>query len=264
MISYYKKEFLTDENMPINENLFRGLGVFETIKFTNQKMIFFDEHMDRLFSNNIFFNFEKITKNKIHDIAIQTINKNNLSDGLLKIIIIPKDEDLNDVEFYIFIRKLPEINTDSVKIKFYLESSYPILRFKPAFKSLFYMGNMLAIKDAKNEGIFEPIFYNDNNIITEGAIRNIFFIKNTTIYTPNLDLGILGGVTRSKVLDIGKKLNYKISESIIKYDDINNMDEAFITSTAIGILPCYWDSWNSNYSITLDLKNHYNQMIKIQ
>ena len=34
MIFYYKKEFLTDENMPINDNLFRGLGVFETIKFT--------------------------------------------------------------------------------------------------------------------------------------------------------------------------------------------------------------------------------------
>ena len=27
---------------------------------------------------------------------------------------------------------------------------------------------------------------------------------------PNLNLGILGGVTRSKVLDIGKKLNYTI------------------------------------------------------
>ena len=264
MISYYKQEFLTDENVPINDNLFRGLGVFETIKFTNQKMIFFDEHMDRLFSNNIFFNFEKITKNKIHDIAIQTIKKNNLSDGLLKIIIIPKDEDLNDVEFYIFIRKLPQINTDSVKIKFYLESSYPILRFKPAFKSLFYMGNMLAIKDAKNEGIFEPIFYNDNSIITEGAIRNIFFIKNGTIYTPNLNLGILEGVTRIKVLELGKKLNYKISESMISYDDINKMDEAFITSTAIGVLPCYWDGWNSNHSITLNLKKHYNQMIKIQ
>ena len=42
------------------------------------------------------------------------------------------------------------------------------------------------------------------------------------------------------------------------------MDEAFLTSTAIGIMPCYWDGWDSNHSITLDLKKHYNQMIKMQ
>jgi len=264
MITYYKGKFLKRKDIPINDNLFRGLGVFETIKFINKKMIFFNEHIDRLFSNNNFFNFKKITKNKIHDIAIQTINKNNLSNGLIKIIIVPIGEEFNEVEYYIFIRELPNINTNLARIKFYSESIYPIFRFKPAFKSLFYMGNMLAIKDAKSEGVFEPIFYNDKNIITEGAVRNIFFIKNNTIYTPNLNLGILDGVTRTKVLELGKKLNYKISESMINYDDINKMDEAFITSTAIGVLPCYWDGWNSNHSITLNLKKHYNQMIKIQ
>ena len=236
MISYYRGKFENHKDIPINDNLFRGLGVFETIKFINKKMIFFNEHIDRLFLNNHFFNFEKITKNEIYEIAIQIINKNNL----------------------------PEINTNLARIKFYSESNYPIFRFKPAFKSLCYMGNMLAIKDAKSEGVFEPIFYNENNIITEGAIRNVFFIKNSTIYTPNLNLGILDGVTRTKVLELGKKLNYQIEESIINYNDINKMDEAFITSTAIGVLPCYWDGWNSNHSITLDLKKHYNQMIKIQ
>ena len=65
MISYYKGEFLNQKDIPINTNLFRGLGVFETIKFINKKMIFFNEHIDRLFSNNHFFNFGKITKNKI-------------------------------------------------------------------------------------------------------------------------------------------------------------------------------------------------------
>ena len=83
------------------------------------------------------------------------------------------------------------------------------------------MGNMLAIRDAQNEGVFEPIFYNEDNIITEGAIRNIFFIKNNIIYTPNLNLGILDGVTRTKVLKLGKKLNYQIEESMINNNDIN-------------------------------------------
>ena len=264
MISYYKGEFLTHTDLPINTNLFRGLGVFETIKFINRKIIFFDEHMHRLFSNHNFFNFSNISKNDIYKTAINILKKNNLKEGLLKIIILPIDDNFNDIEYYIFIRPLPTINQKIVNIKFYSESNYPLLRFNPAYKSLFYMGNMLAIKDAHESGAFEPIFYNQNKIITEGAIRNIFFVKDQVIYTPKLELGILGGVTRSKVLEVGQKLNYNISESLINYDEINKMDESFLTSTAIGILPCYWDGWKSDYSITLDLKKHYNQMVKVQ
>ena len=264
MISYYKGEFLTHTEIPINDNLFRGLGAFETIKFINQKMIFFNNHIDRLFSNTRFFNFNNINKNEIYKTAIQTINQNDLNTGLLKIIILPIDDDFINMEYYIFIRPLPKLNSDIVKIKFYSESNYPILRFKPAYKSLFYMGNMLAIKDAHASGAFEPIFYNKNKIITEGAIRNIFFIKDGMVCTPNLDLGILGGVTRSKVLELAKTLHYKVSESSINYSDINNMDEAFLTSTAVGVIPCYWDNWTSDYPITLNLKKHYNQIIKMK
>ena len=40
------------------------------------------------------------------------------------------------------------------------------------------------------------------------------------------------------------------------------MDEAFISSTGIGLLPCYWDNWKSNYKITLQLKKDLNLAIK--
>ena len=66
MISYYKNQFIKHSEIPINNNLFRGLGVFETMKFINNNIIFFDEHMDRLFSNNHFFNFNNINKNDIY------------------------------------------------------------------------------------------------------------------------------------------------------------------------------------------------------
>ena len=46
------------------------------------------------------------------------------------------------------------------------------------YKSICYMGNFMAIRDAKLSGAFEPVFYNKSQMITEGAIRNIFFIKD--------------------------------------------------------------------------------------
>jgi len=263
MISYYKGQFLHSKDIHINEKLFRGIGIFETIKFTDKKILFFKEHMDRLYSNH-FFNFSKLNQEKIYSDSIEVINQNSLSNGLIKIVVVPLSDNWDDLEYYIFIRELPQNIPDFVKVIFYSEKFYPILRFKPMYKSLSYMGNFMAIRDAKLAGAFEPIFYNRQKIITEGAIRNIFFIKDNIIYTPSIDLGILNGITRQHVIQLVSSLDYMVKESNINYDTINTMDEAFITSSAVDILPCFWDGWSSNYSITRKLKNLYNESIKIK
>ena len=263
MISYYKGQFLSSEDIHINEKLFRGIGIFETIKFFDQEILFFKEHIDRLFANE-FFNFSKLNQEKIYSDSLELINKNSLSHGLIKIVIVPLSDDWDDLEYYIFIRELPQNIPDSVKVIFYSEKCYPILRFNPMYKSLSYMGNFMAIRDAKLEGAFEPIFYNKRNIITEGAIRNIFFIKDNIIYTPSIDLGVLNGITRQHVIRLAHSLDYIVKESTINHEIINTMDEAFITSSAVDILPCFWDGWSSNYSITRKLKNLYNESIKIK
>jgi branched-subunit amino acid aminotransferase/4-amino-4-deoxychorismate lyase len=263
MIFYYKNQFINSDKIEINQNLFNGIGIFETIKFTNNKLLFFGEHMNRLLSNN-FFDFTKIKKEKIYDDAIKVINQNSIVEGLVKIIILPTENNWNDLEYYIFIRELPKINTPIVKVVFYKESLYPILRFNPMYKSLSYMGNFMAKRDAKLEGAFEPIFYNQDNIITEGAIRNIFFVKENIIYTPSTKLGILNGITRQKIIKLAQSENYEVETLPINFDSIHSMDEAFITSSAIGVLPCKWDNWNSDFTITYKLKNLYHDMSENQ
>ena len=117
-----------------------------------------------------------------------------------------------------------------------------------------YLGNMLAKKDTQNQGAFEPVFYNKNNIITECAIRNIFYIKNNILQTPPLNLGILGGVMRKTIINIAHALNIEVQEREINFNEVSSMDEAFICSSVVGILPCYWDGWESNYKITKRLQ----------
>ena len=40
----------------------------------------------------------------------------------------------------------------------------------------------------------------------------------------------------------------------ILVNNVKSMDEAFICSSVVGILPCYWDKWKSNYKITKKLQ----------
>ena len=190
----------------------------------------------------------------------ETIQRNTLQSGLLRLMITrgevegPPWKYEGPVSIYITIRPLSLEPKYPVKIVFYPEEKYPIIRFNPAIKSLNYIGNMLAKKDAEKEGAFEPVFYNTDGDVTECAIRNIFFIKGDRLLTPNIDLGVLPGVMRDIILSIANELNLNIEETNIPFESIDNMDESFISSTGIGLFPCIWDRWKSDFTITSKLK----------
>ena len=237
-----------------------GDGIFETIRFDNKKLFRPEKHIKRLKSGLSLMNINLINNNiDLIDLLNRMIEINSLDCGLLRLMITRGEIVGSPWNFngppniYIKIRNISKKPKSPVKVVFFNEKKYPLIRFNPAIKSMNYIGNMRAKNDAENLGAYEPIFYN-NNLITECAIRNIFFINNKEILTPSLDLGVLPGVMRNTIIEISRSLGYKVNECHIKYDNINTMDEAFISSTGIGLLPVYWDNWQSNYRITKKIK----------
>ena len=237
-----------------------GDGIFETIRFDNKNLFSPKKHIKRLKSGLSLMNINLMVEDiDLIDLLIKMMDINSLDSGLLRLMVTRGEIIGSPWKFngspniYIKIREISTKPRCPVKIVFFNEKKYPIIRFNPAIKSMNYIGNMRAKNDAENLGAYEPVFFN-NNLITECAIRNVFFIKNKEIQTPSLDLGVLPGVMRNTIIDISKSLGYKVTECHIKYDEINNMDEAFISSTGIGLLPVYWEKWNSNYEITKKIK----------
>ena len=245
-----------------------GDGLFETIRFENRQIFRCEKHLDRLFSSLklIRINCNK-SKSEINLLLKEIINKNSLKNGLLRLMITRGIVEGAPWKYkgpqgiYISIRPLTPKPKVPVKIVYYSEKKYPIIRYEPAIKSLNYIGNMLAKKDAEKENAYEPVFYNENNFITECAIRNIFFIKDNSLLTPNIKLGVLPGVMRDTIITIGKEMNLEVMETTISLNEINQMDEAFISSTGIGLLPCVWDGWKSHFKLTFKIEKQLNKKI---
>tara|TARA_B100001750_G_scaffold229859_1_gene225742 strand:+ start:1531 stop:2361 length:831 start_codon:yes stop_codon:yes gene_type:complete len=241
--------------------LMRGYAVFETIRFKNKKALGVNSHINRLLRS---ISFIKMDSDKIkRDCIISDINRiieiNGWKNGLIKIIVtkgLPKNNQKTKLSpnIYMTIKEIYDIPKDPVKVVFYNESKYPILRFNPAIKSINYLGNMMAIEDANRNGAFEVVFYNNDNLITECAMRNIFFIRDDNLITPKLDLGILPGTTRKMISSLSDNVNLKYVEEEILIDNINLMDEAFICSSVVGVLPCLWDGWKSDFKLTKRLQ----------
>ena len=246
--------------IPFNDvGFLYGDGLFETMRFDNKNIFSYQKHFKRLKKGLKIINLNiRFNKQQLYHLLNQVIIKNNLQSGILRLMITrgTKNQKLTYItpNLYISISPFYPIPSNPVKIIFYNENKFPLIRYIPAIKSMNYLGNMLAKKECEKEGGFEPVFYNSNNIITECAIRNIFFIKNKELITPSLDLGILSGVMRETILMIAKSKGIKYSEGHINFNNINTYEEAFITSTGIGLLPCYWEGFNSDYTLTTILK----------
>ena len=245
-----------------------GDGLFETIRFQNGRLFQPEKHLKRLHSGLNIIQIELDKSNtELNSCLEEMVIRNDIRSGLLRLMITRGKIEGTPWNFsgipnvYITIRPLTEEPKKPVKVVFYPEEKYPIIRFNPAIKSLNYIGNMLAKKNAEKDGAFEPVFFNRDGYVTECAIRNIFFIQDKTLMTPGIDLGVLPGVMRETIMEIALELDLIVSEKIIPFNSINDMDEAFISSTGIGLLPCYWDGWNSEFPITYLLKEKLNGII---
>lgn len=261
---------INDATVSFNDGGFQfGDGLFETIRFQNGNLFSVENHLQRL-RNGLEVLDLKLDKSnsKIIQILRNLIDKNEINSGLLR-LMITRGEILGTPwnhsgkpGIYISIRPITPISEYPVKVVYLNEIKYPIIRFNPAIKSMNYIGNMKAKKDAESLGAYEPVFYNSDGLITECAIRNVFYIKDGVLLTPSLNLGVLPGVIRSTVINIAIEMGMKVDEAQIPFETINNMDEAFISSTGIGLLPCYWDGWKSEFNITKQLSLKLNLLIE--
>lgn len=107
----------------------------------------------------------------------------------------------------------------------------------PAIKSGNLINNILAVREAQAAGAFEPILLNDSGEVAEGASANVFVVNGGAGLTPPLGAGILPGVTRQLLIEIGRGLGIPMREETLLVADLLRADEAFITSTLKEAVP---------------------------
>jgi len=71
--------------------------------------------------------------------------------------------------------------------------------------------------------------------LSEGPGFNVFFVKSGKIFTPATN--VLEGITRKTVVDLAREIGVEIEAGSYPADALRTADEAFISSTAGGIMP---------------------------
>jgi branched-chain amino acid aminotransferase len=180
--------------------------------------------------------------------VVDTLKLNHLDDAYVRLIVTRGIGDLG-----LDPRKCKDasiiIITDRIQLypaKLYKEGlsliTVPTPRnipeaLNPQIKSLNYLNNILAKIEAINGGCEEAIMFTASGYVAECTGDNIFIIKDNVLITPSAYLGILKGITRAVVMDMGKKINMEVKEDVLTRHNLYTADECFLTGTAAEIVP---------------------------
>jgi branched-chain amino acid aminotransferase len=228
-----------------------GEGIYETLRTYHGRLFLYDRHVRRLRNSARLIDLPiPFTDDELAAHIADTIAATNLdgADAYVRVLVTRGVGELTyDLKatpkpsWVIIVKRLPslaaEIYRQGVKVVLVdVVRNHP-QSVNPMIKSNNLMNSALAAQQALKRGGFEAVMRNYRGELTECTQSNLFVVKNGVALTPPLESGLLPGITREFVFEVGRAAGIDVREQVLRDEDLFAADEAFLTSTTREIVP---------------------------
>jgi branched-chain amino acid aminotransferase len=107
----------------------------------------------------------------------------------------------------------------------------------PRVKSLNYLNNALAKREARLRGADEALILNHAGLVAEASVANVFTVYRDVLSTPPASDGSLEGITRDSILEIANAAGIETRIRSLGRFDLLAADEVFISGSGARIVP---------------------------
>jgi len=231
-----------------DHGLLYGDGVFEGIRSYGGRVFRLEAHLDRLYGSAKAIWLEiPMAKDAMGRMVEEGVAKSGLKDTYIRLVVTRGVGDLG-----LDPRKCakPTIFCIFDKIQLWPQDRYekgltavtaatPIHHreaLSPRVKSLNYLSHILAKIEGIAAGVDEVIMLDAAGYVAEASGMNLFAVTNSTLRTPPPYAGILRGVTRDTVIELGREAGYTTEELPMNRYDLYTADEVFLTGTAAEVV----------------------------
>ena len=226
-----------------------GDGIYETLMAYKGVVFKLDEHMERLFRSASLIGLTvPKTPAVLKKAVYETLHANRQKDAVIR-ISISRGEGPTGLDPALCLK--PTLVIMSGQFKSYPQGYYKrgvkvaivdtrrnyYRAINPKIKSLNFLNNILAKREAIERNAYEALMLNYRGYIAEGTISNVFFVKDGVLYTPDVRVGILDGITRRVIFNIANELKIKVTEGNFRPADLYRADEVFISNTTMEAMP---------------------------
>jgi branched-chain amino acid aminotransferase len=227
-----------------------GDGVWESFRLHEGKLVFIEDHMDRLFRGAAQISLDPgrsrgeirdeidrvITANQMHDqVHLRLIISRGIKPTPYQapwvisspptIVIIPEFKRANPR------RAVEGIRLVSVEVR----RSGPEVQ-DPRINSLSKHNCIAACIEAAEKGGEEGLMLDPHGFVSTCNSTHFFMVKGGAVWTSTGEF-CLEGITRGKVLEICDRNGIPFSERNFTFEDVSSAEEAFVTGTFAGLTP---------------------------
>ena len=231
-----------------------GEGVYEVFRTYNGRPFLFGAHMTRLRASAdrihlpVPFSDQDILERSVNTMAAAGLGESR-GEAYVRLMLtrgvgeITYDPAACPVPSLVIIAKpLPDTPASTYEKGTRVVMVEQIVRnhpesVSPLIKSNNLINNALGMQQAIRANAAEAVFRNYRGELAECAQSNLFIVKDGVVKTPPLGAGLLAGITRAFVLELGRALDVPTEEATLFDRDLFEADEAFFTSTTKEIVP---------------------------
>ena len=218
-----------------------GDGIWEGIRLVNNKWMFLDDHLKRLFEGCKAIDIEiNLSFDDIKKAIFETQKINGMNDSAHARIMITRGNkvkpfqqpSLSDGINFVIIMEHSE--TDTIKQGLVL-ATVPQVRGlpmsqDPKLNSHSKLNCILACIQANKAGADEALMLDPYGFVNTTNSCNFFIVKNNEVWTSSGDY-CMNGITRLKVIQLCHENNIPIFEKNYSLVDVYSAQEAFVTGT---------------------------------
>lgn len=240
-----------DASIPVYDHGFLyGEGVYETLRTYNRVPFLYDRHLRRLRASAGYLQLDV----PFSDESLATwigdtmVAAGDMEEAYIRVLLTRGVGELTyDIaatpvpSLVILVKPLEQpparVFTDGIKV-----ALVPILRnhpgsVNPIIKSNNLLNNALAMQEAYLRGADEGLMCNYRGELSECSQANFFIVREGVALTPETDAGLLEGLTRSFLFEVGQDVGIQVRSQTLFPQDLEDADEAFITSTTRELSP---------------------------
>ena len=234
-----------------NRGLHYGDAVFETIKVSAGKILFWEDHYFRLMASMRVMRME-IPMSFTLEFLEKEINRtiaagSGMADAYRVKLLVWRSWGgkytpvSREVEYVIFSEVLQQpfytLNDNAYEVELF-KDHYINSGLLSTLKSNNRAINVLGSIFAEENGYQNCLLLNENKQVVEALNGNLFLVKGYKIKTPPLTDGCLNGILRKQLLVIlGQLPDYVLEMASISPFELQKADELFVTNTVVGIQP---------------------------
>lgn len=266
-----------------------GMGLFETFRTYKGVPFLLDRHLHRLAEGCQMLGIPfQPDKNQLIAHIHSLMAANGLNEAYIRYTVSAGEEvlglpsgDYTRPNHILFAKPLPAthieaVGTTSISALQLLRTPRNTPEGEIRLKSLHYMNNILAKRELQQYAAAiqhkaEGMMLTADGFLAEGMVSNLFFVRNGTLYTPDLSTGILPGITRGLILELAQARGIRCEQGLYRWDELRLADEIFMTNSIQEIRPVSLllepdgtthqlsDAWTQTGSITALLLHDYRE-----